>query len=119
MSTRDAGNPAELAKQLFRGMKQSQLPSFAKVIKALEAARGERFALTAEQLDALQKKARGTTRDMVCVLCDGTADQLCTFCDTGKDECSQCDALDFACETYKDTCIACDEGDVCQHPDTE
>jgi hypothetical protein len=98
-------NPEMLAKRLFKGMKHSELPDFKQVIEALEAAKGEKFTLSADELQAVREEGKSPS------------DDWCGFCDKPLDECTSCDASDWKCNG-EDSCVSCDEGDTCNPWDT-
>jgi hypothetical protein len=107
------------ALKFFHEMEPDNLPSFRKIIRALEVAKGEKFKISAEEIEKLQ--ARITTERFdgdICITCDNSQDQWCALCDKDKDMCEDCDATDFDCSNSKDKCTTCDEGDHCQMVDT-
>lgn len=108
-------HPRDLARGLFSRVSKAELPDFEFMLRALEIARGEKFKINPEALRAQHPGGAGG-RDLICITCDGTADQWCATCDAPRDTCESCDITNdhpSPCEAPRDCCSTCDEGDPC------
>lgn len=112
MSEKTEKNFEKLATRLFGKMRRDQLPGFRQVIKALEIAKGEKFKISAEQIEKLQAQQKKSK-----IKGDSSTKQWCALCDYMADECEKCDASDWGCGGPGDVCVTCDEGDHCDNCD--
>ena len=93
--TRQRPDYDELAKTLFGHLDKDALPPVDDVLRALEIAKGTKFAVSPHLLKRLAASAatpQGT--DPPVDDCGALDWESCTYCDVPEDKCDACDALD-------------------------
>ncbi|NOK19563.1 freyrasin family ranthipeptide [Corallococcus carmarthensis] len=90
-------NDSELAKRLFGHLKPDEIPSVERVLRALQVAKGVKFQLNPEKLQALRTREQEPIHALQCP----TDTDICILCDSPRDLCKLCDTLDCG-PTYRD-----------------